>query len=90
MDKTKFRLWLPVVRKSHALRLNTFGKTLKQENYPKITMIVVVQKNQILGIAIKTINKSFLFPKDKLNAQFDVISKPFSQRTACVAVLLPS
>ena len=40
-------------------------------------MGVVVRKNQILGIAIKIIDKTFLLPKDKLHAQFNIILSHF-------------
>ena len=52
-------------------------------------MVLVVWKKQILGIAIRRINKTFLVRKDKQDAQFDIIVKSFRQRSACVAVHLP-
>ena len=43
----------------------TFGKTLKLKNYPKTTMVVVVGKTQIFGIAIRESTKlSLLQTKD--------------------------
>ena len=52
-------------------------------------MVVVVGKDQILGIAIDLFDKASSVPKDKLYAKFDIILKSFCQRSACVTVYLP-
>ena len=55
--------------------LEIFEKALKVENLPKITLVVTVLKNPILGIVITKINKTFTATKDKLSTHFGVISK---------------
>ena len=55
--------------------LEIFEKALKVENLPKITLVVTVCENPILGIAITKINKTFMVTKEKLNTHFGVISK---------------
>ena len=55
--------------------LEILEKALKVENLPKITLVVTVGKNPILGIAITKINLTFTATKDKLNTHFGVISK---------------
>ena len=52
-----------------------FEKSLKVENLLKITMVVqTAWKNQIFGIAINKINKTFTSTKGMLNTHFAVIS----------------
>ena len=68
--------------------LEIFEKSLKVEHLPKITMVVTVWKNQILGIAIKKVNKTFTATKGRLNTYFGFISKQFRQRNAYISVHL--
>ena len=68
--------------------LEIFKRVLKVENLPKITLVVTVRKNPILGIAITKICKTFTATKDKLNTHFGVISKQFDQSSFCVSVRL--
>ena len=52
-----------------------FEKSLKVGNLPKITMVVTLWKNLILGIAINRNSNTFTATKGKLNTNFGVVSK---------------